>query len=133
MLKTLQELLPFLVNLPIAAKVSVSAVILLLAVTSLILIWQAPNKTKLEEAKVHPSPDITPSQEQSTPGISPSSTPMVSPAPSAEVKKEMKTPPNSCPPVDTNDPRIDKAQRALCDLHNDPSHPPSDTDLVRGA
>jgi hypothetical protein len=131
MLKTLQELLPFLVNLPIAAKVSVSAVILLLAVTSLILIWQAPNKTKLEEAKVQPLPDITPSPEQSTPANSPSSTPMVSPAPSAEVKKEMKTTPNSCPPVDTNDKRIDDVQRVLCDLRKDASNPPSDTDLVQ--
>ncbi|HEX7770910.1 MAG TPA: hypothetical protein VF435_00735 [Pyrinomonadaceae bacterium] len=127
MLKTIQEVLLFLASLPFAAKVSVSAAILLLAVTSLIVIWQAP---KAEEATVHPAPDITPSQ--AIPSMSPSSTPMISPeqpSPSAEVKKEMKT--NSCPPVDTNDKRIDDTQRALCDLRKDPSNPPSDTELVQ--
>ena len=131
MLKSIQDVLIFLATLPFAAKVSVSAAILLLAVTSLIVIWQNPNKTKPEEATIHPSPDITPSQ--ATPSMSPSSTAMISPAqpmPSAEVKKEMKTKPNSCPPVDTNDKRIDDVQRALCDLRKDPSNPPSDTDLV---
>jgi hypothetical protein len=107
----LQDLFPWIANLPTGVKLLISVAFVLLAVAALILMWTPQNKTETKEIVSDGLP--TPQPQESVKPPTP---------------KPMKTP-DFCPPVKTGDNVIDIAQAKLCDLQNDYSKP-SETDVI---
>jgi len=120
----LQDLFPWIANLPVGVKLLISAAFVLLAVAALILMWTPQKKSDTKDIVLDGLPTPRPQESVKLPASSPTISPTPTPTP-----KPMRTP-NFCPPVQTGDNVIDTAQARLCDLQNEDSRP-SETDLVK--